>query len=99
MQLATSRSAAEVWEFIDAETERRRQQAESAATEQKAAKALPPSKKSWAARPWQCLVSKTMSTHCFTNRQQAGLASIHLRHTSQPTQHRQGIAVPSALTA
>ena len=62
MQLATSRSAAEVWEFIDAETERRRQQAESAATEQKAANALPPSKKSWAARPWQCLVSKTMFT-------------------------------------
>ena len=62
MQLATSRSAAEMWEFIDAETERRRQQAESAATEQKAAKALPPSKKSWAARPWQCLVSKTMFT-------------------------------------
>ncbi|KAL0054665.1 hypothetical protein WJX82_000717 [Trebouxia sp. C0006] len=56
-ELATSRSAAEVWEFIDAETERRRQQAESAATEQKAAKALQPSKKSWAARPWQCLGS------------------------------------------
>jgi len=75
MQLATSRSAAEVWEFIDAETERRRQQAESAATEQKAAKALPPSKKSWAARPWQCLVSKTMFTHLSLNEQQAGLAS------------------------
>ena len=57
MQLATSRSAAEIWEYIDAETERRRQKAESAVSEQKAAKALPPSKRSWAARPWQCLVS------------------------------------------
>lgn len=57
VQLATSRSAAEIWEYIDAESERRRQQAESAAVEQKAAKALPPSKKAWAARPWQCLVS------------------------------------------
>ncbi len=90
MQLATSRSAAEVWEFIDAETERRRQQAESAATEQKAAKALPPSKKSWAARPWQCLVSKILFTHCSSIKQQAGLASIHFRHLpSQPTQHKQ----------
>lgn len=56
-QLATSRTAAEIWEFIDAETERRKQQAESAAVEQKGEKALPPSKRSWAARPWQCLVS------------------------------------------
>ncbi|KAL3133575.1 hypothetical protein ABBQ38_007422 [Trebouxia sp. C0009 RCD-2024] len=56
-ELATSRTAAEIWEFIDAETERREQQAESAAVEQKGAKALPPSKRSWAARPWQCLGS------------------------------------------
>lgn len=62
-QLATSRSAAEIWEFIDAETERRKQQAESAAVEQKGAKALPPSKRSWAARPWQCLVSPSMLCH------------------------------------
>lgn len=56
LQLATLRSAAEVWEFIDAETERRKQQAESAVTEQKAAKGLAPSQKTWIARPWQSLV-------------------------------------------
>lgn len=63
MQLATLRSAAEIWEFIDAETERRKQQAESAAAEQKGAKALPPSKRTWDARPWQCLVSPSMLCH------------------------------------
>lgn len=68
MQLATLRSAAEIWEFIDAETERRKQQAESAAVEQKGVKALPPSKRSWAARPWQCLVRFSMlhSLHSYS---------------------------------
>lgn len=69
MQLATLRSAAEMWEYIDAETERRKQQAESAAVDQKGLKALP-TKRSWAARPWQCLVSLSMpqSLHCFVSR-------------------------------
>ena len=56
LQLATLRSAAEVWEFIDAETERRKQRVDSAVTEQKAVKGLPPSQKIWTARPWQSLV-------------------------------------------
>ena len=60
LQLATLRSAAEVWEFIDAETERRKQQVDSAVTEQKAAKGLPPSQKTWTARPWQSLVCQTL---------------------------------------
>lgn len=60
LQLATLRSAAEVWEFIDAETERRKQQIDSAVTEQKAVKGLPPSQKTWTARPWQSLVCQTL---------------------------------------
>lgn len=56
MQLATLRSAAEVWEFIDAETERRKQQAASAVPEQSATKGILPSQKVWVARPWQSLV-------------------------------------------
>ena len=76
MQLATLRSAAEIWEFIDAETERRKQQTESAAGEQKGSKTLP-TKPSWAARPWQCLVSLSM-LHSFTVLYQAALAAMCL---------------------
>ena len=57
LQLATQRKAAETWEFIEAELERRLQAGAQASTAVQAAKAQPPSKKEWVARPWQSLVS------------------------------------------
>ena len=56
LQLATQRKAAETWEFIEAELKRRQQAASQASTAVQAAKAQPPSKKEWVARPWQSLV-------------------------------------------
>eukprot|EP00891_Asterochloris_glomerata_P001605 jgi/Astpho2/1605/e_gw1.00028.2.1_t len=57
-ELATQRKAAETWEFIEAELERRLQAGAQASTAVQAAKAQPPSKKEWVARPWQSLGSE-----------------------------------------
>ena len=68
MQLATQRKAAETWEFIDAELERRQQAIAQANTAVQAAKAQPQSKKEWVARLWQSLVSPSLQLWgaCFT---------------------------------